>query len=207
MPYENNKLRITDGSPTLRETIRASVAVGVFAALIVAGSYVSVPLPITPVPVALQSLFVFLAALILGPKTGTLAVALFLMMGTIGLPVFAGGRGGPAHFFGPTGGYLLGYLPAAAVCGVVSQWGSRFATARARALLDVAAATLGTVVLYACGVTVLSRVTGMTASAAIAAGAVPFLVGDAVKIAVAAAVAPRVRGKLVSAASATTEQK
>ncbi|TVQ98135.1 MAG: biotin transporter BioY, partial [Spirochaetaceae bacterium] len=183
--------------PTLGETIRRAVSVGVFAALIVAGSYVSVPLPVTPVPVALQSLFVFLAALILGPKAGTLAVALFLAMGAIGLPVFAGGRGGPAHFFGPTGGYLLGYLPAAAVCGIISQWGRRFVSTRTRALIDAAAATIGTAVLYASGVTVLARVTGMTAAAAIAAGAAPFLIGDAVKIAVAAAVAPRVRERLI----------
>ena len=188
---------IIDTNPALAQMIRAAVSIGVFAALIVAGSYVSVPLPMTPVPVALQSLFVLLAALILGPKAGTLAVVLFLAMGAIGLPVFAGGRGGPAHFFGPTGGYLLGYLPAAAVCGIVSQWGRRFASIRVRTLIDAGAATVGTAVLYACGVTVLARVTGMTIPAAVAAGAVPFLIGDAVKIAVAAAVAPRVRERLV----------
>ncbi len=188
---------IIDTNPALAQMIRAAVSIGVFAALIVAGSYVSVPLPMTPVPVALQSLFVLLAALILGPKAGTLAVVLFLAMGAIGLPVFAGGRGGPAHFFGPTGGYLLGYLPAAAVCGIISRWGHRFASIRVRALIDAGAATIGTTVLYACGVTVLARVTGMTIPAAVAAGAVPFLIGDAVKIAVAAAVAPRVRERLV----------
>ena len=190
--------QINDNPPLVGASVRAAVSVGVFAALIVAGSYVSVPLPMTPVPVALQSLFVLLAALILGPKAGTLAVALFLAMGAIGLPVFAGGRGGPAHFFGPTGGYLLGYLPAAAVCGLLSQWGRRSGSIRVRTLIDAGAAAVGTAVLYACGVTVLAGVTGMTAPAAIAAGAVPFLIGDGVKIAVAAAVAPRVRERLVS---------
>ncbi len=172
--------------------IRATVSVGVFAALIIAGSYIVVPLPFSPVPIALQSFFVLLAGLVLGPKWGAFTVFLYLSMGAVGLPVFAGGQGGPAHFLRPTAGYLVGYLPAVALAGAVAAIGRRASRKKQRAL-DALGAALGSLVIYAVGAPVLSRVTGMSMSAALAAGIVPFLPGDLIKVLVAATFADRLR--------------
>jgi biotin transport system substrate-specific component len=184
------------GSGGSQNDIRTAVTTGVFAALIIAGSYIIIPLPMTPVPMVLQSMFVLTAGLVLGPKLGLLTVALYLGMGAIGLPVFAGGRAGPAHFLGPTAGYLVGYLPAVFTCGALSVLGRRRRSARTRRMIDFAAALAGTAVVYAVGVPVLARVTGMGLAAAISAGAVPFIPGDLLKVVVAAGAADRLRGHL-----------
>jgi len=89
------------------------------AATIGAGAYLIVP--IGPVPVSMQPFFVFLAGYILGPRYGALAVGLYLLAGTIGLPVFAGGKSGLGHLLGPTGGYLFGFAVAAFLCGMARR--------------------------------------------------------------------------------------
>jgi biotin transport system substrate-specific component len=150
------------------------------AALMAAGAYMVVPL--RPVPIVLQNLFVLLAGLLLGPAWGTASVLVYLALGAVGLPVFAGGGGGLAHFAGPTGGYLLGYVPAAAVAGALSR-------RRNSAVADAWAATAAALVVYACGVPWLALVTRMSPTRALAAGLLPFLPGDALKVAVAVAVA------------------
>jgi biotin transport system substrate-specific component len=90
-----------------------------FAALIVVGAYVAIPF--VPVPLVLANFFVILAGLILGPVWGGAAVAVYLVLGIVGLPVFAGGKGGFAVLLGPTGGFLLGYLAAAVAGGFVAR--------------------------------------------------------------------------------------
>ena len=100
-------------------SIQALVYTSLFTALIAAGAYIAVP--IGPVPLVMQNFFVLLAGLVLGPKMGTTAVLTYLVIGTLGIPVFAGGTGGPAHFLGPTGGYLLGYVPAVFITGLIAN--------------------------------------------------------------------------------------
>ncbi len=78
--------------------------VGLFAALTAVGAYVAVPLPFSPVPVTLQTLFVYLSGLVLGGRRGALSQLVYLLLGASGIPVFAGGRGGVGVIFGPTGG-------------------------------------------------------------------------------------------------------
>ena len=102
-------------SSELHMTVYASL----FAALTAAGAYIA--LPIGPVPIVMQNLFVMLAGLILGSRWGFAAIAVYLLAGAVGLPVFAGGVGGFSRFLGPTGGYLLGYLPAVFCIGLISQ--------------------------------------------------------------------------------------
>jgi biotin transport system substrate-specific component len=114
-------------------------------------------------------------------------VGVYLLAGACGLPVFAGGLGGIGRFIGPTGGYLIGYLPAVYLIGKISQ------KADPRVVSDVLAMICGTVVLYACGVSWLKIVTGMSPAKALALGMVPFLIGDALKIAAAAAIAKALR--------------
>ncbi|AGW13289.1 biotin transporter BioY [Megalodesulfovibrio gigas] len=90
--------------------LAASVAVGAF--LIV---------PMAPVPISLQPFFIMLAGFILGPRAGAACLLLYVAGGTIGLPIFAGGKSGLAHLMGPTGGYLIGFIGTAAICGFATR--------------------------------------------------------------------------------------
>ena len=101
------------------QSIHRLVWLGLLAALIAAGSAVAIPAG--PVPITLQTLFVPLAGLILGVRGGVLVVLLYWAAGCLGLPVFAGGKAGIWVFWGPTGGFLLGFLPAAALCGLAAR--------------------------------------------------------------------------------------
>lgn len=173
--------RPTADATPLRPMIYASL----FAALTAAGAYMFVP--IGPVPIVLQNMFVFLAGLLLGSRWGLASVAVYLLAGICGLPVFAGGTGGIGRFAGPTGGFLLGYLPVVFLVGWIAE------RQPGRMFRDVAAMLLGAAVLYACGVPWLKMVTGMPLAKALAVGMYPFLLGDGIKIAAAALIAKSAR--------------
>lgn len=144
-----------------------------FAALCSAGAFISLPVPGSPVPIVVQNLFVVLAGLLLGPLDGAIAILIFLAIGAMGFPVFSGGRGGLAHFLGPTGGYLLGYLVAGLVSGFLG---------RKRRLLPIAlASVVGFLSILGFGVLGLHLVKGAGWAKALAIGALPFLPGDALK--------------------------
>jgi biotin transport system substrate-specific component len=170
-----------DSSNQLRMMVYASL----FAALTAVGAFLAIP--IGPVPIVLQNMFVFLAGLLLGGRWGLASVGVYLLAGACGLPVFAGGLGGISRFIGPTGGYLIGYLPAVFLIGTMSQ------KANPQIISDVLAMICGTLVLYACGVSWLKIATGMSAAKALALGMYPFLIGDALKIAAAAVIARALR--------------
>jgi biotin transport system substrate-specific component len=160
--------------------LRMSVLVASFTALITVGAFISVPLPFTPVPIVLQNFFVMLAALLLGWKWSALSVALYLLLGAVGLPVFSAARGGLGHFFGPTGGYLIGFLACALLAGALRR-------PQRSPLHNLPAALVGFLAIYAVGVPWLKQVSQMSWTAALSAGVVPFLIGDAVKLAAALA--------------------
>jgi biotin transport system substrate-specific component len=170
-----------DSSNQLRMMVYASL----FAALTAVGAFLAIP--IGPVPIVLQNMFVYLAGLLLGGRWGLASVGVYLLAGACGLPVFAGGLGGISRFIGPTGGYLIGYLPAVFLIGKISQ------KANPRVVFDVLAMICGTLVLYAFGVSWLKIVTGMSPAKALALGMYPFLIGDALKIVAAAAIAKALR--------------
>ncbi len=174
-------MSIMDPSTSLRMTVYASL----LAALIAAGAYLA--LPIGPVPIVLQNLFVFLSGLLLGPRWGVASVGVYLMAGALGLPVFAGGVGGIGRFAGPTGGYLLGYLPAVYVIGWISK------KSKGRAAEDVLAMVCGSIIIYACGVSWLKILSGLTLAKTLAVGMYPFILGDGVKIAAAVPIAKALR--------------
>ncbi len=165
----------------LHQTVYASL----FAALIAAGAFLAIP--IGPVPIVLQNMFVLLAGLLLGPRWGIAGVGIYLLAGTIGLPVFAGGTGGIGRLLGPTGGYLIAYLPAVWAVGLVSR------RTGGRLIGDIAAMVLGTLIVYGLGVPYLKAVTGMPWAKAAAVGMLPFLIGDALKIAAAVPIARTLR--------------
>lgn len=169
----------------MAKNLRMTVYAALMAALMAAGAYIAIP--VGPVPIVLQNLFVMLAGLLLGPRWGTVSVGVYLLAGAFGLPVFSGGSGGLARFAGPTGGYLLGFLPAVYLIGLISR------RKRRRALWDVLAMVLGTALIYALGVSWLIVWTHMGLQKALAAGVLPFLVGDALKIAAAVPIARALR--------------
>jgi biotin transport system substrate-specific component len=150
-----------------------------FAVALAAAAQVSIPLPGTPVPLTLQPLVVVLAGLWLGPVAGAASMTLYLLAGAAGLPVFAPmGAPGLARLLGPTGGYLLAYPVAAALCGHLARGGAGFAR---RAL----AATAGMAVIYTGGLAQLAVITGSLERAALL-GAAPFVALDVVKAMLAA---------------------
>ena len=176
--------------PALAESIYAAL----FTGLITVGAYIAVPLPVSPVPIVLQNFFVLLAGLLLPLRWAVASVALYLGLGAIGLPVFSAARGGLAHFVGPTGGYLVGFLPAVAVCALIAAPprpppGRRRPRARSRAVRDTVASVAATGIIYALGTPWLAQVMDLAPGAAVGAGILPFLPGDALKIAAAVAVA------------------
>jgi biotin transport system substrate-specific component len=171
-----------------------SVISALFAALISAGAYIAIPLG--PVPFVLQNFFVILTALLLGPAGALLSVSLYLLLGAIGLPVFAGGTGGFAHFFGPTGGYLLSYLPAALLGSLAANAGRKLRGGIARGAVNTAAALICAGTVYLVGVPWLMKTTGMSRGAGLAAGFYPFIIGDLIKISVAVAVAVPLRERI-----------
>jgi biotin transport system substrate-specific component len=160
------------------------------AALVTAGSLLTgilaqaeVRLPWTPVPWTLQPLAVFLLGAALGARRGALAMLMYLAEGAAGLPFFAGGAAGFAHLLGPTGGYLFGFVPAAFVIGFCAERGWDRSPWR-----TFAAMTLGSIVLFTCGVAQLSRFMG--GERALHLGLYPFILGDVLKMAIAAGILP-----------------
>lgn len=188
----------------------------VFTALIICGAYISIPLSFTPVPIVLQNLFVLLCGLLLGSRWGGASVLLYLLLGAVGLPVFAGGGGGVAHFLGPTGGYLIGFLVSVIVVGAISSLPSRASralrssrdtppsssplptdsyrtTTRYSLLFDIAAVAAGTVSVYLLGIPWLMHTTGLSFTIALLVGLLPFLLGDVIKATLAVVIARFIR--------------
>jgi len=167
--------------------------VALFAALTAAGAFIAIP--VGPVPIVLQNLFALLSGLILGPVMGGAAVALYLLAGILGLPVFAGGTAGITRFAGPTGGFLVGYLLSAIIAGIIAgrpmaRQGTAAKTPRLRIVIAVIIALL---IVYVPGVAWLKISQNLTWARALFAGFVPFIAGDIVKGIVAVIIAPRLR--------------
>jgi len=173
---------------TSRLLIRISLS-ALFAALIAAGTFIAIP--VGPVPIVLQNLFAILAGLILGPLLGGAAVALYLLAGILNFPVFAGASGGIAHFAGPTGGYLPGYLLAAISAGLIA--GSPRVNKRTPLPRIIAAVAAAFLIVYVPGVAWLKLSRGLSWTRAFMAGFVPFIIGDALKGIAAVIISGRLR--------------
>jgi len=167
------------------ETLRKMVLASLMAALTAVGAYMFVP--IGPVPIVLTTLFVLLTGLLLGSLWGLASIGVYLLVGAIGLPVFAGGRGGLAHFFGPTGGYLLGFALSAWITGFISERSKGFL------ISDIIAVLAGSLAIYGLGVPWLKIVTQMSWSKTLIVGVIPFLPGDGIKATTAIILARSVR--------------
>ncbi|MEP7226504.1 MAG: biotin transporter BioY [Gemmatimonadales bacterium] len=169
--------------------LRRAITVCLGAIVVALAAQVVVPVPFSPVPMTLQPLAVLAVGGLLGAAGGLSALVLYLLLGILGLPVYAGGGSGAWHLLGPTGGYLLAFPVAAAVTGALahsatSSPGSLNGRAVLRVLLSCA---LGMAIIHIGGVAQLS-VLGGDPALAFRVGFVPFLTGDLLKVGLAAAV-------------------
>lgn len=147
-------------------------------------------LPIGPVPISLGSFAIYLSVCVLGWKQATVSCVIYLLLGVVGVPVFTGWQAGPAKVFGPTGGYMLGYLLVTLAAGILMElfhhklWG------------DIIALILGTVLLYGAGSLWLAYQAHMSFLEALWAGVIPFIPGDLMKMAVAILAGGQIRRQL-----------
>ncbi|CAN5758532.1 biotin transporter BioY [soil metagenome] len=182
---------MTTATPTLawqvtpRTRVGTVIAVVAVAALTALAAQIRIPLPFTPVPITGSTFAVLLGGAALGMRAGAASQLLYLALGAVGLPVFTEASGGIEVFAGATGGYLVGFVLAAALVGWLAEhrYDRRFLTA-------VWLFALGNLVIYAVGVPWLMAVTGFGPVEAVTKGAVPFLIGDLIKIAAAAGLTP-----------------
>ncbi len=171
-----------DGGRALLRTL-ALVAGG--ALLTAVAAQLSVKLPWSPVPYTGQTAAVLLVGTALGWRIGAASMALYVLAGVAGAPVFSAGAHGLDQLVGYTGGYLLGFILAATVVGILAQRGWDRSARTAAGLMVV-----GNVTIYLVGVPILAAVTGMTLANATWNGAIVFLPWDAFKVAVAAGLLP-----------------
>lgn len=159
-------------------------------ALVIAGSawialwaQLAIPLPFSPVPITGQTLAILMIGALMGRRRGSLAVLAYLGEGLAGWPVFAGGRAGLAHLMGPTGGYLVGFVGAAYLIGWLAErgWARRMWT-------TLLAMLLGNLIIYVCGLGRLAMLVGV--ERAFSLGLYPFIIGDLMKMVLAALLLP-----------------
>lgn len=161
-------------------TVSTAIGVGIFSLITGLGAFIYIPLPFTPVPLTLQTFFVLLSGAFLGKRGGALSQGLYLLMGSIGLPMWAGGAWGLSRLWGPTGGYLLAFPMAAWVVGLILEredpppWGKIWG-----------AMALGSLIIYALGLVQLSIWLHCGLMKGLMLGVLPFLPGDMIKLALA----------------------
>ena len=198
MNIKRRKMMYTESkNGTKKLTTYQLTLTAVMAAVICVLGPISIAIPVSPVPISLASMAVYLAVTVLGMKLGTLSCLIYLLLGLVGIPVFAGGSAGAAKLFGPTGGYLIGYLFLALIAGAFV---GRFAENKWKNIAFAALGMiLGTIVLYALGTAWLAYSAGMDFQAALWAGVITFIPGDLVKMVIAVLLGSAVRGRLLRA--------
>ena len=149
-------------------------------------------LPIGIVPISLTNLAIYFAIYVLGRKRGTISYIVYLFIGLIGLPVFSGFSGGFTKLFGPTGGYLIGFIFMAFISGIFID---KFSSKIYMCFLGM---VLGTIVTYIFGSAWLAYEAHIGFNKALAVGVLPFIPGDIVKIVIASLIGPQIRNRLIS---------
>jgi biotin transport system substrate-specific component len=159
---------------------RKTLLSALFSGLLIVGAFIRIPLP--PVPITLQTLFILLAGMLLGRKLAVGATIVYLFLGAVGLPVFTGG-GGLAAMLGPTGGFLFGFLLASFAAGTIADLG-RKENGKIQLPYLITAAIVGSLAVYLIGIPWLKFNLGLSWTKAFAAGMLPFIPGDLIKSAV-----------------------
>jgi biotin transport system substrate-specific component len=172
-----------------KTSIKGIVYAALFGALTAAGAFIIIPLP--PVPITAQTFFLNIAAALLGGPLGAASQFIYVMIGVVGIPVFAGGKAGLGVLFGPTGGYLIGFIIAAFVTGLIAGMKKN-----AGVWWYVFSMLIGMVVIYFFGIIQLSFVAKLSFVKALTVGVLPFLPGDIIKIILAAIISSRLKERI-----------
>ncbi len=172
---------------------RTLALIGVMAAVTCILGPLSIPLPFSPVPISLTNLAVYFSIYVLGMKKGSISYVIYLLIGLVGIPVFSSFTGGPGKLLGPTGGYLIGFLFMAVICGLfIDKWPEK----RYMGFLGM---VMGTLVCYLFGTVWLAHQAGLSFEAALAAGVIPFIPGDVAKMLIAMFIGPEIVKRLKKA--------
>ncbi|MCL2185098.1 MAG: biotin transporter BioY [Treponema sp.] len=169
------------------------VFTAVFAAMIAVSGFIIIPLPGIPVPLVLKNLFIVLSGTILGSFYGAVAVFIFIIAGILGIPLFV--LPGVAVFSTPLGGYIIGYFFASLIAGLICglpKTSEKKVTALFLIRLIIAS-FLGFIVILICGVLYMMRLNSMSFIAAFSAGALPYLIGDFIKLLISIPLALKLR--------------
>jgi biotin transport system substrate-specific component len=181
---KKNKRSTNISQQITSNNLKPFVFAALFAALTAAVAPLKIDLGFTPVPITLQTLVVLLSGAMLGPIYGAIAMVLYVTVGVLGLPVFAGGSSGFGAILGPTGGYLLSYFIAAYVIGITLK------IRKNPKFIDYVVAMLaGTFIIYVLGAGWGMIVTGLGIIAILTGWVLPFIIGDLVKLFIAAYIA------------------
>ena len=166
---------------------------GLMTAVICIIAPISIVFPFSPVPVSLGTLAIYIAVIVLGKKEGLLSVLLYIFLGFIGLPVFSGFTGGAGKLLGPTGGYIIGYIFMALICGLFIEKKS------SQIFYCLIGMFLGTTVCYFFGTIWLSIQSEISLSAAFMVAVLPFLPADFIKLLLACSFGFQIRKRLKKA--------
>lgn len=150
-------------------------------------------IPIGDVPISLTNLVIYFGLYLLGTKRGTISYIVYLLIGLVGVPVFSSFTAGPGKLFGPTGGYLIGFIPMALIAGIVIEKSGR------KFIPGMIGMIVGTAVCYAFGTVWFVLVMKTSVQAALTMCVYPFIVFDIIKMVLAALIGPQIYGRLVQA--------
>lgn len=171
-------------------SVRNLTLVGLMTAVICILGPWALSIPVSPVPISLGFLGIYFVVSVLGMRLGTVSVLLYILLGLAGIPVFTGFAAGPGKLFGPTGGYIIGYIPMALICGFFAEKYSR------SLLLYLLGMILGTAACYFFGTLWLAYQMHLTILQALMLAVVPYLPGDFIKLIIARVVSVQVRKRL-----------
>ena len=157
-------------------TVKQLALIGLMAAVICVLGPFALQIPVSPVPISLGTLAIYFVISVLGMKLGTISVLIYILLGLVGVPVFAGFTAGPGKLFGPTGGYIIGYILLALISGFfVDRFGKRIP-------LYLLGMILGTAACYLLGTLWLAFQLDKTFLQALSLGVIPYIPGDIVKL-------------------------
>lgn len=188
-----NEKTNANSSVMFKGSIYQMALIGIMTAVTCILGPLSIPIPFSPVPISFTNLVIYITAFILGWKKGTLSYLIYLLLGLVGLPIFSNFSGGPGKLLGPTGGYLIGFILMAFISGLFIE---RF---YGKINMYILGLVLASAANYLLGTTWLSYQLDITFYQALTIGVLPYLIADAIKIAIAIIVGPMIRHRLLQA--------
>lgn len=181
----------------MRISTREMVLASLFTALIIIAGFIIIPLPFSPVPLTGQTFAIMLVGMLFGTKLVIMSTGTYVLLGAIGLPVFSGFRGGLPVLLGPSGGYIVGFIVGAVVISLLKGNGKNIYRVLFAGFIG------GVIVIHAMGVPWLALQLSMDIKQAALIGSVPYLIGDGIKLVLAALLAVQLNSKVDVLKSAT----